>query len=112
MKYKGRLVTPEEFGDIVIKSLSTGEVLRLSDIARIQLGDEAYNYKSMTNGKPGALFMVYQTAGSNATEVITQIDAQIEEMSKNLPKGVEFAELYSTKDFLDASMHLGGEDAV
>ena len=105
MKYKGRLVTPEEFGDIVIKSLPTGEVLRLSDIARIQLGDEAYNYKSMTNGKPGALFMVYQTAGSNATEVITQIDAQIEEMSKNLPKGVEFAELYSTKDFLDASMH-------
>lgn len=71
MKYKGRLVTPEEFGDIVIKSLPTGEVLRLSDIARIQLGDEAYNYKSMTNGKPGALFMVYQTAGSNATEVIT-----------------------------------------
>lgn len=104
MKYRGRLVTPEEFGDIVIKSLPTGEILHLKDVTRLQLGDEAYNYKSMTNGKPGALFMVYQTAGSNATEVITQIDSRIEEMSKNLPKGVEFAELYSTKDFLDASM--------
>ena len=50
MRYKGRLVTPEEFGDIVIKSLPTGEVLRLKEIARVQLGDEAYNYRSMTNG--------------------------------------------------------------
>lgn len=105
MKYKGRLVTPEEFGNIVIKSLPTGEVLCLKDVARIQMGDEAYNYKSMTNGHNGTLFMVYQTAGSNATEVITQIDARIEEMSKNLPKGVQFDELYSTKNFLDASMH-------
>ena len=105
MKYKGRLVTPEEFGNMVIKSLPTGEVLRLKDVARIQLGDEAYNYKSMTNGHNGTLFMVYQTAGSNATEVINQIDARIKEMSKNLPKGVRFDELYSTKNFLDASMH-------
>ena len=105
MRYKGRLVTPEEFGDIVIKSLPTGEVLRLKEIARVQLGDEAYNYRSMTNGHAGVQFMVYQTAGSNATEVIGEIDAQIAEMSKDLPKGVEFGELYSTKDFLDASMH-------
>ena len=105
MRYKGRLVTPEEFGDIVIRSLPTGEVLRLKEIARIQLGDEAYNYRSMTNGHAGALFMVYQTAGSNATEVINEIDRQLAEMSEDLPKGVEFADLYSTTDFLDASMH-------
>lgn len=105
MKYKGRLVTPEEFGDIVIKSLPTGEVLRLKEIADVKLGDEAYNYTSMTNGHAGSVFMVYQTAGSNASEVIGNIDAEIAEMEKSLPKGVEFGELYSTKDFLDASMH-------
>lgn len=105
MKYKGRLVTPEEFGDIVIKSLPTGEVLRMKEIADVKLGDEAYNYTSMTNGHAGSVFMVYQTAGSNASEVIGNIDAEIAEMEKSLPKGVEFGELYSTKDFLDASMH-------
>ena len=79
MKYKGRLVTPEEFGDIVIKSLPTGEVLRLKEIADVKLGDEAYNYTSMTNGHAGSVFMVYQTAGSNASEVIGNIDAEIAE---------------------------------
>lgn len=105
MKYRGRLSTPEEFGDIVVKSLPTGEVLRLKEIAEVELGDEAYNYRSQTSGHPGALFMVYQTAGSNATEVINAIDAEIEKMSRSLPEGVEFGDVFSTKDFLDASMH-------
>ncbi|MDO4171387.1 MAG: efflux RND transporter permease subunit [Prevotellaceae bacterium] len=105
MKYRGRLSTPEEFGGIVIKSLPTGEVLRLRDVARVELGDEAYNYRSQTNGHPGALLMVYQTAGSNATEVIKAIDAEIDNMARSLPKGVEFGDVFSTKDFLDASMH-------
>ena len=105
MKYKGRLSTPEEFENIVIKSLPDGSVLRLKEIARVELGDEAYNYRSQTNGHPGALFMVYQTAGSNATEVISEIDHQIAEMAKSLPSGVEFGDVFSTKDFLDASMH-------
>lgn len=104
MKYKGRLSTPEEFGNIVIKSLPTGEVLRLKEIADVELGDEAYNYRSQTNGHPGALFMVYQTAGSNATEVINAIDAEIKRMSETLPRGIEFGDVFSTKDFLDASM--------
>lgn len=105
MKYKGRLLTPEEFGNIVIKSDAGGNVLRLKDVANVELGDEAYNYRSLTNGHPGSLFMVYQIAGSNATEIIKQIDKKIAEMSKSLPKGVEFLDAYSTKDFLDASMH-------
>lgn len=105
MKYKGRLSTPEEFENIVIKSQPDGSVLRLKEIARVELGDEAYNYRSQTNGHPGALFMVYQTAGSNATEVISEIDRQIAEMAKSLPSGVEFGDVFSTKDFLDASMH-------
>lgn len=105
MKYKGRLSTPAEFGDIVIRSLPTGEVLRLGDVAEVELGDEAYNYRSQTNGHPGALFMVYQTAGSNATEVINAIDTEIARMAPGLPAGVEFGDVFSTKDFLDASMH-------
>lgn len=105
MKYKGRLSTPEEFGDIVIKSLPSGEVLRLREIADIELGDEAYNYRSQTNGHPGALFMVYQTAGSNASEVIGAINREIARMAPDLPAGVEFGDVFSTKDFLDASMH-------
>lgn len=105
MKYRGRLVTPEEFGNIVVKSQPGGEVLRLKDIARVELGDEAYNYRSQTNGHPGSLFMVYQTAGSNATAVINAIDAEVARLAKSLPRGVEFGDVYSTKDFLDASMH-------
>ncbi len=104
MKYKGRLSTPEEFGDIVIKSLPSGEVLRLKEIAEIELGDEAYNYRSHVNGHSGSLFMIFQTAGSNATEVINEIDKEIEIISKTLPKGVVFGDVFSTKVFLDASM--------
>ena len=105
MKYRGRLSTTEEFGNIVIRSLPSGEILRLKEIAEIELGDEAYNYRSKTNGHPGAVFMVYQTAGSNATEVIDAIDTEIREMSGDLPEGVVFGDVFSTKDFLDASMH-------
>ena len=105
MKYKGRLVTPEEFGNIVIKSKKDGTLLRLNQIARVELGDEAYNYMSKTNGKPASMIMVYQTSGSNANEVIGNIDKEISSLSKNLPRGVVFGDLYSTKDFLDASMH-------
>lgn len=105
MKYKGRLSTPEEFSDIVIKALPDGELLRLGEIARVELGDEMYTYRSTTSGHPGIMFNVYQTAGSNATEVITQIDKLIEEISPALPKGMEFGDLLSTKNFLDASMH-------
>lgn len=104
MRYKGRLVTPEEFGDIVVRANADGTLLRLKEIARVELGDEAYNYRSLTNGHPGAMFMVYQTSGSNASEVIGAIDEMIAELSKDLPKGAEFGELFSTKNFLDASM--------
>lgn len=104
MKYKGRLSTPEEFADIVIKALPDGEMLRLRQIADVELGDEAYNYRTQTNGHPGSLLMIYQTAGSNATEVINDIDAAVADMTEALPRGVAFGDVFSTKDFLDASM--------
>lgn len=74
MKFKGRRVTPEEFGEIVIRSTDNGEVLKLKDIAEVELGQESYAYKGTTDGHNGVSCMVFQTAGSNATEVNNNID--------------------------------------
>lgn len=105
LKYRGRYETSEEFGNIVIKSLANGEVLRLKDIAKVELGAQSYAYNSEINGHPGATCMVSQTAGSNANEIIQEIDKLTEEISKELPKGLVLSDLMSTKDFLDASIH-------
>ncbi len=104
MKYKGRLQTPEEFGNIVIRSTADGEVLRLRDIADIELGEESYGFNGRQNGHPGIQCMVFQTAGSNATEVNEQIDALLAEVQKNAPKGVEVTQMMSSNDFLFASI--------
>ena len=105
MKYRGRYETPEEFGQIVIRSLPDGEVLRLKDVADIELGSESYAYKGYTNGHPGVSTMVFQTAGSNATQVVEDVEALLEEVRAELPKGVEIAHLQSVNDFLYASMN-------
>lgn len=104
MKYRGRLVTPEEFDEIVIRALPDGEVLKLKDIAMVEMGEQEYAYAGTTNGQPGISCMVFQTAGSNATEVIQEIDALLEEARKDLPEGVDIVELMSTNDFLFASI--------
>ncbi len=105
MKYTGRLITPEEFGDIVIRSTDNGEVLELKDVADIQLGQDSYAYHGGMDGHPGVSCMVFQTAGSNATEVNQNIDKLLEEASKDLPKGVELTQMMSSNDFLFASIH-------
>lgn len=105
MKYKGRLMTPEEFGDIVIRSTDDGEVLKLKDIADIELGRDSYAYSGSMDGHNGISCMVFQTAGSNATEVNQQIDAFLEEAKKDLPRGVELTQMMSSNDFLFASIH-------
>ena len=105
LKYRGRYETAEEFGNIVVKSLPSGEVLRLKDIAEVELGAQSYSYSSRINGHPGATCMISQTAGSNANEIIQEIDKLTEEVSQSLPKGLVLTDLMSTKDFLDASIH-------
>jgi len=105
MKYKGRLITPEEFGEIVIRSTDNGEVLKLKDIADLELGQESYAYKGTTDGHNGISCMIFQTAGSNATEVNNNIDKFLEEARKDLPKGVELTQLMSSNDFLYASIY-------
>lgn len=105
MKYRGRLITPEEFGEIVIRSTEEGEVLKLKDIANIELGKSSYAYKGGLDGHSGVSCMIFQTAGSNATEVNNNIDALMDEVRKDLPKGVELTQVMSSNDFLYASIH-------
>lgn len=105
MKYRGRFSTPEEFGELVIKSLPNGEVLRLKEVADIELGDEAYNYSTGVNGHDAAVAMVYQSAGSNASETINEIDQVLAEVEQDLPPGMEFVTLSDTNRFLHASIH-------
>lgn len=105
MRYKGRLETPEQFENIVIRALSNGEVLRLKDIAEIELGTQSYQYIGEVNGSPGTSFSVYQTPGSNATEVIKQIDAYLEKAKEDFPKDLEMVVLSSSNDFLYASIN-------
>ena len=103
--YRGRYQTPEEFENLVVKSLSSGEVLRLKDIAEVELGAQSYGYTSAVGKHPGSTCMISQTSGSNANEIIKEIDQLTAEIAKELPKGLVLEDLMSTKDFLDASIH-------
>ena len=105
LKYRGRYETAEDFGNIVVKALDSGEVLRLNDIATIELGAQTYAYNGEIDGHPGATAMISQTAGSNANEIIQEIDQLMEEVRRDLPKGLELVDVMSTKEFLDASIH-------
>lgn len=104
LKYRGRYETSEEYGDLVIRALSNGNVLRLKEVADIELGAVSYNFSSEVSGHPGATFMTMQTAGSNANEIITEIDKLAEEIKADLPEGMVLSDMMSTKDFLDASI--------
>ncbi len=104
MKYSGRLQKPEEFENMVIKSLPDGSVLRLKDVAEVELGKDSYNFEGTVDGHPGITCMIYQTAGSNATEVINQVEAFIDKAKEDLPRGVDIKILFSNNDFLFASI--------
>ena len=105
MKYHGRLKDMTEFSNIVVRSNADGSVLRLKDVAEVELGRESYSYHGEVDGNPGVTFMIFQVAGSNATEVNAAITAKLEEMSESLPEGLEFVQMMSSNDFLFASIH-------
>lgn len=105
LRYRGRLSTEEEFGEIVLRSYDDGRVLKLKDVAEIELGTNNYGYTGRVNGAPGVSCIINQTAGSNANEIIKSIDSYLDEARKDLPKGVEIVDVMSTKDFLDASIN-------
>ena len=102
--YRGRLLSEEEFGNIVIKSLPGGEELRLRDVARCELGSESYATDSWINGHNGTVAFVTQKAGSNARQVNLEIDELMKQVRPQLPPGVEFKVLLDSNDFLNASM--------
>ena len=105
MKYRGRLKSVEEFRNTVVRSREDGSILRLQDVAEVELGTMTYSFRSEMDSQPAVLYMIFQTAGSNATAVNKEITAQIERMEKNLPEGTEFVTMMSSNDFLFASIH-------
>ena len=104
LKYRGRYEEEQEYENLVIRSLPDGDVLRIGDIARVELGSQNYNIIGETNGSPGVNISINQVAGSNANEIIKQIDREVEEIRQSLPPGIVIEDIESKKDFLDASI--------
>ena len=104
LKYRGRYEEEAGYEQMVIRSLPNGEVLRIGDIARVELGSQNYNYIGETNGHPGVNIMINQISGSNANEIIEQIDREVADIRQTLPPGITIEDLESKKDFLDASI--------
>ena len=104
LKYRGRYEEEQEYENLVIRSLPDGDVLRIGDIARVELGSQNYNIIGETNGSPGVNISINQVAGSNANEIIKEIDREVEEIRGSLPPGIVIEDLESKKDFLDASI--------
>ena len=104
MQYKGTLKSVEEFNDIVLRT-SGGGMLHLSDVADVKIGAMSYNFTSNIQDKPGALFMVFQAPGANATQVNALINQTCEEIKKSMPAGLEFVTMMTSDDFLFAAIH-------
>ena len=105
LTYKGRLQTPEEFGDMVIRADADGQILYLKDVADVELGRLTYGFKNFQNGHNAVSSMIYQTAGSNATQIIGDITELLGEIEKDLPPGMKIETTLNANDFLFASIH-------
>ncbi len=103
LKYRGRYDNEKGYEDMVIKSLPDGELLRLGEVADIEIGALSYSFDTEVNGHTGCVAMISQTSGSNANQIILDIDKLTEKIRSELPKGLELVDVMSTKDFLDAS---------
>ena len=104
IRYRGRLRNAEEFGAVVVRATNTGQILRLRDIARIELGALSYASNTTTNGYPAVGVAISQTAGSNAKQVIEGSLKIIDDASKSFPQGVKYLTLSNANDFLNASI--------
>lgn len=104
MKYTGRLKTTQEFEDIIIRANTDGTILRLKDIAKVELGIQSYVFNGKTDGHDGVMSIIYQAAGSNATVVNRQIDEVLDRVRRSAPSGIEITSLMNTNDFLFASI--------
>ena len=104
LKYRGRYTEVADYEDIVVKATPDGHVLRLKDVARVEMGTANYDLKSTTRGLPGASASITQVAGSNAADIISQIDQVEDEVRRNLPDGMVLEDQTSVMDFLSASI--------
>lgn len=105
LKYSGKFNQIEEYADIPIKAFSDGTILRVKDIAEVELGSEDYNILSKENGYPSAAIMIKQRPGSNASQIITDIKNRMEELKEtSFPPGIDYTISYDVSRFLDASI--------
>lgn len=104
IRYSGRYKTPEQYGNIVLRAVGGGQFLRLKDVAKVELDAQGYETNSVTNGHDAITIGIYQTPGSNAHEIIENIQQRLDEMSKDFPKGVGMSVTYDTNKFLNASI--------
>lgn len=104
LRYRGRYEEEREYEQMVIRALPNGDVLRIGDVAKVELGAQNYNFMGETNGHPGINIMINQISGSNANEIIMEIDREVENIRASLPPGIVIEDLESKKDFLDASI--------
>lgn len=104
IRYSGKYKTETQYEDIVIKSFDNGQVLRLKDVANIELGSQSYGGYSELNGMPAAAMAIYQTPGSNAQDIINEIKEELEIIETNLPEGLKYKINQDSNEFLDASI--------
>ena len=105
LKYKGKLSKNEDYENIILKSAVDGSVVRLKDVARVEFGAFAYNANTRIEGKPGIGIALFQTAGSNANDILTEADKVLKKVSASFPKGITYFNMYSAKEFLDDSIN-------
>jgi len=102
--YKGRYNKPEEYGNIIIRADSNGEILHLRDIAKVELGSEFFDIYSNKDGYPSAAIVLKQNYGTNASEVIADVKVKMEELKQSFPAGMDYEINYDVSKFLDASI--------
>ena len=101
---KGRLTSPEEFGNIILRTETGGKILRLRDVAHIDLGSASYSVVSQLDGKPTAAIAIYQQPGSNSLDVSKGVKAKMQELSQNFPAGIQYNVTLDTTDVIHASI--------
>jgi HAE1 family hydrophobic/amphiphilic exporter-1 len=112
LKYKGKLSQQADYENIIIRAGADGSLIRLKDIARVEFGAFAYNSNSLIQGKPGTGMAIFQTAGSNANDILIAVDKVLKKAATSFPEGVHYFTMFSAKDFLDASIHQVEETLV
>jgi hydrophobic/amphiphilic exporter-1 (mainly G- bacteria), HAE1 family len=105
LKYKGKLNQSQDYENMIIKANADGSMLRLKDVARVEFGSYTYSTNARMDGQPVSGFAVFQTAGSNANDILTEAEKLLKNFERTLPKGIKTTIMYNSKEFLDASIH-------